>query len=110
MSALVGIEVPDVKDKQMQLFTTGLRRTMQHAVKQTVPIMPQLLIKLSKVVNYKDKIEVIAWTAVLLGFYMFLRKSNLVPEAMDKFQPLQQFTRADVNLMGLNRAMMFEIR
>ena len=54
--------------------------------------------------------EVIAWTATLLGFYMFLRKSNLVPEAMDKFEPSQQFRRTDINLLGLDQAMMCEVR
>ena len=72
--ALSGLEIPDVKEKQMQMFITGLKRVMTHAVKQAVPITPQLLVNMSKVVNYKDKIEVIAWTATLLGFYMFLRK------------------------------------
>ena len=110
MSVLVGLEIPDVKERQMQMFLLGLKRLMQHAVKQVVPITPQLLLRMSKVVNFKDKIEVIAWTAVLLGFYMFLRKSNLVPEAMDKFDPVQQFTRADAHLLGLDKAMMFEIR
>ena len=110
MLAMVGLEGPDIKDKQMQMFTTGLKRVMQHTVKQAAPVTPLILLKMSKVVNYRDKIEVIAWTAVLLGFYMFLRKSNLVREAMDKFQAEQQFTTADVNLLGLERAMMFEIR
>ena len=54
--------------------------------------------------------EVIAWTATLLGFYMFLRKNNLVPEAMDKFEPSQQFRRTDINLLGLDQAMMCEVR
>ena len=53
---------------------------------------------------------VIAWTATLLGFYMFLRKSNLVPEAIDKFDPICQSARSDVNLLGLDKAMMFEVR
>ena len=110
MLALIGLEVPDVKDKQMQLFSTALKRVMQHTVKQAQPITPQILMRMSKVVKYSDKVEVIAWTAVLMGFYMFLCKSNLVPEAMDKFDPVQQFTRVDVNLMGLNLAMMCEVR
>ena len=96
MLALVGKEVPDIKDKQMQMFSMGLKRVMQHVVKQAKPITPQILVRMSKVVKYADKVEVIAWTAVLLGFYMFLRKSNLVPEAMDKFYSLHQFARADV--------------
>ena len=100
--ALLGLEIPDVKDRQIQMFLTGLKRTMQHAIKQAAPVTPQLLLSMSRVVNYKDKIEVIAWTATLLGFYMFLRKSNLVPDAMDKFEPIQQFRRADVHLLGLD--------
>ena len=107
--ALSGLEVPDAKDRQMQMFITGLKRIMNHAVKQVEPITPTILAKLSKVVNYHDKIEVIAWTATLLGFYMFLRKSNLVPDAMDKFDPLCQFRRTDVNLVALDKAMMFEV-
>ena len=71
---------------------------------------PQILLKMHKVVNFKDKVELIAWTATLLGFYMFLRKSNLVPDTMDKFEPLHQFRRTDVNLLGLDQAMMCEVR
>ena len=110
MLALLGFEIPDVKDKQMQMFTTGLKQTMQHATKQAAPVTPQILLSMSKVVNYRDKIEMIAWTDTLLGFYMFLRKSNLVPEAMDKFDSLHQFRRMDVHLMGLDLAMMCEVR
>ena len=84
MLALIGNTAPDVKDRQMQMFLTGLKRTMDHTVQQASPIPPQLLVKMSKVVNYKDKIEEIALVATLLGFYMFLRKSNLVPDAMDE--------------------------
>ena len=108
--ALSGMDVPDAKDKQMQMFTTGLKRVMDHTLKQAAPITPHILVRLSRVVNYKDKIETMVWTATLLGFYMFLRKSNLVPDAMDKFDEAQQFHRADVNLLGLEQAMMFEIR
>ena len=110
MLALMGLDIPEAKDKQMQMFITGIKRTMQHAVKQAEAITPHILMKISKVVNYRDRVETIAWTATLLGFYMFLRKSNLVPEAMDKFNHIQQFRRADVSLMGLDKAMMFEVR
>ena len=110
MLALLGLEVPDVTDRQMQMFTTRLKCIMNHVIKQAAPVTPQVLLRMSKVVNYRDRIEVIAWTAVLLDFYMFLRKSNLVPDTMDKFDPVQQFRRADINLLGLHKAMMCEVR
>ena len=108
--ALLGLQIPDVKERQMQMFITGLKRIMNHAVKQAEPITPSLLLRMSKVVNYKDRIEVIAWTAALIGFYMFLRKSNLAPDAMDKFEPACQFRRSDVNWVALDKAMMIEVR
>ena len=108
--ALMGLQIPDVNDRQMKMFTTGLKRAMPHAVKQAEPVTPQLLLRLSKVVNYKDQVEVVAWTGLLLGFYLFLRKSNLVPDTMDSFDKNQQFCRADINLLGVDKAMMIEIR
>ena len=49
--ALLGLPVPDVKDRQIQLFTTGLKRTMEHVVTQAAPMTPQLLPRISKVVK-----------------------------------------------------------
>ena len=65
---------------------------------------------MAKVVNYADQLEMIAWVGLLLGFYMFLRKSNLVPDSMDKFDSKYQFTKQDVNISNLDKPMMFEIR
>ena len=108
--ALLGLEVPDVTDRQMKMFITGLKRIMPHAIKQAEPVILEVLLKLSKVVNYRDQVEMVAWIGLLLGFYMFLRKSNLVPDTMDTFDKDQQFCRSDINLLGLDRAMMCEIR
>ena len=76
MLALVGNMVPDAKDKQMQMFTTGLKHMLNHVVQQAAPVTPQLLLRMSKVINYKDKIEVIAWTATLLGSICFCAKAT----------------------------------
>ena len=108
--ALLGLQIPDAKDRQIQMFMMGLKRMMVHEVKQAAPITPEILMKLSKVVDYRDQVELVAWTGLLLGFYMFLRKSNLVPDTMDTFNPEHQFRRADLNLTTPELAMMFEIR
>ena len=108
--ALLGLQVPDVQDRQMKMFIAGLKRAMPHAIKQAEPVTPELLVKLSKVVNFTNQVEMVAWTGLLLGFYMFLRRSNLVPETMDTFNMEQQFCRGDINLLGLEQPMMCEIR
>ena len=50
----------------------------------------------------------VGWTALLLGFYLFLRKSYLVPDTMTTFNIDQQFCRGGINLLGLDRAMMIQ--
>ena len=94
----------------MQLFTQGLKRIMLHEIKQAEPILPQLLLRISTVVDYTDHIEMVAWVATLVGFTMFLRKSNLVPEAMDKFEPNHQFMRMDIHLTSPLEPMMCNLR
>ena len=99
----------DPKEKQMQMFTQGLKRVLLHALKQAEPMTPKLPLRLSKVVNYKDDVETVAWVATLLRFYMFMSSSNLVPDTMDNYNIKQQFCRADLNLTRTD-AMMAEVR
>ena len=108
--ALLGLEIPDPSEKQMQMFTQGLKRILLHAVKQAEPMTPELLLRISKVVNYKDDVELVAWVAVLLGFYMFMRCSNLVPDTMDDYNVNQQFCRVDLNITSSESVMMVEVR
>ena len=50
-SALLGLPIPSSQDKEMQMFTQGLNRLMQHEVKQAALITPEILIRMSRVVN-----------------------------------------------------------
>ena len=61
-------------------------------------------------VNYYDQVEMVAWTALFLRLYMFLRKSNMVPDTMTIFNKQQQFCKGDINLLGLDKAIMVKIR
>ena len=46
----------------------------------------------------------------LIGFTMFLRRSNLAPKVMDKFDPNLQFTRADIHVTGPLEPIMVDLR
>ena len=91
------------------MFATGLKRILPHAIKQAKPITPEILLKISKVVHYADNVELMAWVETLLGFYMFLRKSNLVPDTMDDFDGTKQFQRQHIKITGPENVMMVEI-
>ena len=57
----------------------GIRNTFKHTVRRAQPMTVQLLTKMVKVVNISVQKEMVSWVAVLGGFNMVLRKSNLVP-------------------------------
>ena len=86
----------------IRTFTQGLKRVLEHEVKQAVPITPEILLKMSRVVDYTNHINMVAWVGTLIGFTMFLRKSNLVLDNMTSFDPKMQFRRKDFNLIGTN--------
>ena len=99
-SALLGLPIPNPLEKEMQMFSQGLKRIMEHEVKQAAPITPEILLRMSRVVDYTCQIDMVAWVGTLIGFTMFLRKSNLVPDTMTTFNPQMQFTRQDFHLTG----------
>ena len=107
--ALLGLPIPDPTEKEMRMFNQGLKRIMDHEVKQAAPITPEILIKMSRVVDYTSQVDMVAWVATLVGFTMFLRRSNLVPDNMESFNPHMQFRRQDFNVTGPLTVMMAEI-
>ena len=48
------------------------------------------------------------YSALVIGFCLFLRKSNLVPDTQEGFNPMEQLTRQDVWQQG--KLTMIEIR
>ena len=58
----------------------GLRRTLAHEVKQAELMTVELLEKISEKVNQQDTKQLAIFTLMFFGFFLFLRKSNLVPE------------------------------
>ncbi len=71
----VVLTVPLVKRLMM-----GCKRLMVHETRQAWPLTPQLLRQISLLVDQNDHTQVIAFAALFLGFYLFLRRSNLVSE------------------------------
>ena len=108
--AMLGLAIPDPLEKQMQLFTQGLKTLMPHETKQMKPITPEMLIKIYDIVDFTNLTDMVAWVATLVGFTLFLRRSNLVPEAMTRFDADKQFCRKDFNVISPTSVMMAEVR
>ena len=59
-----------------------------------LPITPEILIKISHVLNLASPKDSMFWAAILVGFFAFLRKSNLFPPNKG-FDPLKHLIRED---------------
>ena len=73
----------------------GIRRNLKHQVKQAKPITYDILERMVQYVDVEDEKQLAIWTAMLFGFHLFLRKSNLVPENR-QHQPNFQISRRDL--------------
>ena len=77
----------------------ALKRVLAHPIKQAAPMTPEILKHISRTINITDQVQLVSWTAILLGFIMFLRASNLVPDSMDSVAPDKQLTRNAIRTM-----------
>ena len=78
----------------------GIRRELAVPVKKAAPLTPELLIDLYSVVDHESIIEITCYASVIIGFTLFLRKSNLVPDTQIGFDGKMQLTRGHVGMMG----------
>lgn len=59
---------------------------------------PKILKNIYGVMDMSNKLHMVLWTALLTGFLLLLRKSNLVPNTQNCFNPKKQLTRKRVTL------------
>lgn len=95
---LGGYPVPDAQDSNLRHLMRAIRLELAHPVKQAEPVTPELLRQIYDHVDLRDTQDLVCYTALLVGFYLFLRKSNLVPEGVKEFNPRKQLTRADAQV------------
>ena len=88
---------PVVKGKRFKKALDGIKRMLAHEVKQASPITVEMLQDIVNIVNVNSLRELSVWVATLFGFFLFLRKSNLVPTDW-KHDVTKQLSRKDLKL------------
>ena len=83
---------------EIKLFLKGLSRLHPHAVKQAALITPSILRDIHKYLDRHNNLHTACWAAFLLAFFLMLRKSNLVPSSLAKFDASKQLARKDILL------------
>ena len=80
----------------MQSLKAELAKPTKHAKAMT----PEILRDIYDHVDFTDPQQLVCYMAILVGFHLFLRKSNLVPESTTAFNPEEQLTMADAFIAG----------
>ncbi len=95
---LLDLPVGVFKSFEYHVTIRGIARLKQHQPKQAAPITVKMLKEMSKYVDKADPCHVVVWAAILVAFFGLLRKSNLVPDTADSFNPARQLCRGDIDI------------
>lgn len=93
-----GVPPPDLKEFHLQLTLKGLERELKHRVLQAKRMTPKLLLKIKSCLDPKNITHSAFWTILLTGFFLLLRKSNLVPDSKESFDAKKQLKRKQVSI------------
>ena len=74
-------------------ITRGLRRILGDAREQKLPITPDILRRICHLLS--ADVDSAFWAAILIGFYTFFRKSNLVPKSAQDYDSSKNLCRSD---------------
>ena len=77
----------------IKLVRRGLRRILGDAIEQKLPVTPDILRRICPLLA--ADVNSGYWSAILIGFYTFFRKSNLVPKSARGYDSSKQLSRSD---------------
>lgn len=96
MHYLLGFSVDHINTFLLNLSLRGLSRLKPYCVRQAHAITPDHLIQMSTVLNLEDPSDSVYWCLFLFAFFLFARKSNLVPSTQKDFKNKKFLLRNDV--------------
>ena len=96
---LAELQAPEANNIHYQMLVNGLKRECKKPLKQATPMDHENLLKIFVHVDFSSELEAVAWVAVLIGFNLVLRVSNLGPLTRTKFNAEQNLCRSDVQVL-----------
>ena len=82
MHYLLGYSTSQINEFLVNLSLRGIERIKLHLVKQAKAITPEILILMHKYFDFSDAADTVLWCLFLFAFFLFARKSNLVPDSL----------------------------
>ena len=85
-------------DWQLESTLKALKRELSGAPLQTLPITPEILLKMYVFVDTESPKGLAEWSAYLTSFYCMLRKGSAVPKSLDNFNPEKDLSRKKLSI------------
>ncbi|KAI8490524.1 cytoplasmic pattern recognition receptor signaling pathway in response to virus [Branchiostoma belcheri] len=93
---LNGVYSLDLQAFEIKQTLRGLKKTLQHRPRESRPVTPELLNRLHRHIDPANSKDATIWAILLLGFFAYFRKSNLVPSSTKAFDPHKHLRRRDI--------------
>ena len=88
---------PAANDIEVKMTMLGLAKKMKRGVKQAFPLTPDIMLDMVPFLNLKKRFDLMFWGILVVGFFTFFRKSNLIPDGLHKFDHKKQLSRNAVS-------------
>ncbi len=80
------------------LILKGISCGKQHMPHQALPFTTDMLRKSRRLLDLSHSQDATIWTLLLFSYFLMLRKSNAVPDAIQKFDKTKQLIHQDVTM------------
>lgn len=99
MHYLLEYTIDHINEFWINLGLHGIARSHPHLVRQAEPITPEILLKMYSYVDMKNPVDTVYWCLFLFVFFLFARKSNLVPDSIKDLKNNNILLRRDVQIL-----------
>ena len=98
MHHLLGYTTDHINEFLINLGLRGIARSNPHLVRKAEPITPEILLKIYSYLDVKNPVDTVYWCLFLFAFFLFARKSNLVPDSTKDIKNNKILLRRDVQI------------
>ena len=79
MHLILGFSVDHINKFILNLSLKGIAKLNLHCIKQAEPMTPEILLRIADTLDFSKSYDCVYWCLFLFAFFLFARKSNLVP-------------------------------
>ena len=98
MHYLLGYTLDHINEFLINLGIKGIARMHPYCTKQAKPITPEILLKFASILDLTKPADIVFWCLFLFAFFLFSRKSNLLPTTKEDVKNSKCLLHKDVTL------------